>query len=86
MTAISKDRRVAFYSLRLLSSGSCRIPGSRSGVPQDKQDSVLRPSVSVRTRDASIEVAEGRIRHQRVRLRGGGLEHKHAEFTPRTGN
>lgn len=52
---------------------------------QDKQDSVLRPSVPVRPRDTGIEVAEERNWRKRVRFCGRGFEHKYAEFTTGTG-
>lgn len=53
---------------------------------QDKQDSVLRPSVPVRPRDTGIEVAKERNWRKRVRFCGRGFEHKYAEFTTGTGN
>lgn len=79
MIEISKQTRVLHSLLpSQLSSGSCCIPGSRSSVSQDKQDSVLRPSVPVRPRDTGIEVAKERNWRKRVRFCGRGFEHKYA--------
>lgn len=62
-----------------------RVSGSGSGVSEDKQDPLLRSSVLVRLGDTGAETAEERDRCQRIRLRGGGLEHEFAEFAAGTG-
>lgn len=61
------------------------VTGSSSGVSEDKQDPLFRSSVLVWLGDTGAETAEERDRRQRIRLRGGGLEHEFAEFAARTG-
>lgn len=40
------------------------VSGSGSGVSEDKQDSLLRPSIPVRLGDSGAETAEERDRRQ----------------------
>lgn len=62
-----------------------RVSGSGSGVPEDKQDPLLRSSVLVRLGDTGAETAEERGRSQRIRLCSRSVEHKFAEFAAGTG-
>ena len=86
MVTISHILSVNFVSSSKLPIFRVSFPGSRSDVPEDTEDNILRWGVSLRSRDTSIKITKERERTEQVRLRRRVVKRWLAKFIARAGN